>query len=193
MIEKYYTTPKIRHGIFNWRDWIWLALASLFGAMFAFNAHAGSGALLLQGSGRPSPATGVNANIKMIVRRPVARVSITQQFTNRTKEKFERTVIDDAQHKPPPEGRSAGPSSPNQAASNDNRHPDEKGRPKREKKEEDATIFRPVSFLERLHREIDRSPGAKGRRGDPEDVQSDRRKREYFLRRHRRTCVSGRD
>lgn len=84
MTEKDNTTPKIRHGIFNWRDWVWLALVGLFGVMFAFNARAGSGALLLQGSGQPIPAASVNTSVEMTVRGPVARVSVTQHFTNHT-------------------------------------------------------------------------------------------------------------
>lgn len=84
MNQKNDTTPKTRLGIFNWRDWAWLALVGLFGAMFAFNARAGSGALLLQGSGQPIPAASVNTSVEMTVRGPVARVSVTQHFTNHT-------------------------------------------------------------------------------------------------------------
>lgn len=71
-------------ALFNWRDWIWLAMIGLFGTAIAFNARAGSGALLLQGNGETIPAASVNTSVDMVIRGPIARVGVTQHFTNHT-------------------------------------------------------------------------------------------------------------
>ncbi len=84
MTDKNNTNPKPGHGVFNWRDWVWLAMISLFGAMFTFNARAGSGALILNGGGESIPSASVNTSVEMVIRGPLARVEVTQYFTNHT-------------------------------------------------------------------------------------------------------------
>lgn len=80
--------PNHRRGgiaaLFNWRDWVWLGLATLFSILYSCNARADAGALILQAGGHSVPAASVHASVEMVIRGPVARVEVTQHFTNHT-------------------------------------------------------------------------------------------------------------
>lgn len=71
-------------ALFNWRDWVWLALIATCSLMLTCNARAGAGALVLSDGSARIPAASVNTSVNMVIRGPVARVEVTQHFTNHT-------------------------------------------------------------------------------------------------------------